>query len=107
VAIIQVLGEAQILIINFLSGRSTIRLILENPSSFPVDFLRLSFQDSYSTSMRTYLAENDTTPGDAYEIESDLAFRPVFTYDESKLTSGIQPGQQISVDVRCLGKLGW
>ena len=57
------------------SDRSTLRLTLENVSNLPVDFLRLSFDDSTIGPAQAALAEGDLSIYDAYETEYQLEAR--------------------------------
>ncbi|KAI9446319.1 TRAPP II complex [Lactarius indigo] len=64
--------------------RSTLRLTLENVSNLPVDFLRLSFDDSTIGPAQAALAEGDLSIYDAYETEYQLINRPVFSWDREQ-----------------------
>lgn len=48
-------------------------------------------------------------PGDVYEIESDNLKRPVFEWVKKEEEEGIEiePGRRRTIEVRCLGKIGW
>jgi hypothetical protein len=86
--------------------RSTIRLGVENTSSCPIDFVKLSFTDSYTESTQQYLEEGEISSSEAYELESDIIRRPVFSWSgESALA--IPPGSSAIIEVSCLGKVGW
>ncbi|GAA5898275.1 TRAPPII-specific subunit TRS120 [Sporobolomyces salmoneus] len=84
---------------------STIRIALENTSSSPIDFINLSFTDSLSQSIQSYLAENELPAVEAYELSSETLHRPVFTWEGSTHTS-ILPGASHVLEVKCLGKIG-
>ncbi|WVQ65923.1 uncharacterized protein L199_004101 [Kwoniella botswanensis] len=88
---------------------STIRITLENSSSVPIDFIKLTFDDSTAREAQAIIQEGDLTPEQAYEIEYDQMNKPVFTWDQKdgagdKLEIG--PGGKVNLDVRCLGKVG-
>lgn len=84
--------------------RSTIRITLENTSSVPVNFVKLTFDDSTARAARTALA-GDLSPAEAYEIEWDLLHRPVFEWQTAEVF--IAPGAKHVLSVRCFGKVGW
>jgi hypothetical protein len=86
--------------------RSTIRIALENTSSSPVDFVKLTFSDMHTTSTQAYVAENELPPGEAYEIEAENLHRPVFSWSSSSAPL-ILPGASTVLEVQCLGKVGW
>lgn len=87
-------------------SRSTIRIGLENTSSSPVDFVKLTFFDMHTTSTQAHVMEKDLPPMEAYELESDNLLRPVFTW--SGITKPlIRPGESTIFEVKCLGKVGW
>lgn len=85
---------------------STIRIALENTSTSPVDFVKLTFSDMHTTSTEAYVAENELAPGDAYEIESENLHRPVFSWSSTE-SPLILPGASTVLEVKCLGKVGW
>ncbi|GAA6003089.1 hypothetical protein JCM10207_001980 [Rhodosporidiobolus poonsookiae] len=84
---------------------STIRIGLENTSPSPVDFLQVTFTDSLTTSTQAYLAENELSAVEAYELEAEGVHRPVFRWSGSTSTS-IPPGASYVLEVQCLGKIG-
>lgn len=84
-----------------------IRLTLENVSAFPVDFLKLTFEDSTIAPVRQILTEGDLSVSERYEIEYDLLRRPVFNWRSREEPSGVKPGQKAVLTVACLGKVGW
>jgi hypothetical protein len=115
-------------------NRSTIRLTLENTSHLPVDFLKLSFQDSTTASIQSAILDGEPSAGEAYELESELVHRPVFRWDpptfspkakeresevgreeerskdEEKESKGkvlIPAGGRYNAVIKCLGKIGW
>lgn len=90
----------------FFSPSSTIRIALENTSTSPVDFVKLTFSDMHTTSTEAYVAENELAPGDAYEIESENLHRPVFSWASTEFPL-IAPGASTVLEVKCLGKVGW
>ncbi|BGO92090.1 hypothetical protein NBRC10512_000821 [Rhodotorula toruloides] len=84
---------------------STIRIGLENTSPSPVDFVKVTFSDSLSASTQAYLAENELSAPEVYELEADGVHRPVFRWDGSpKMT--ILPGASHVLEIQCLGKIG-
>lgn len=89
---------------------STIKLTIENVSSLPVDFLKLTFDDSTIAPAQGLLADGDLPIAEAYETEYGLLRKPVFSWSSS--TSGgepkdVGPGKKVLLTVRCLGKVGW
>ncbi|GAA5989707.1 hypothetical protein JCM5350_007364 [Sporobolomyces pararoseus] len=84
---------------------STIRIALENTSSSPIDFINLSFTDSLSQSIQSYLTENELPAVQAYELSSEILHRPVFTWEGTSKTS-ILPGASHVLEIKCLGKIG-
>ena len=91
----------------FFFGRSTLRLTLENVSNLPVDFLRLSFDDSTIGPAQTALAEGDLSIYDAYETEYQLVNRPVFSWDRKQEDTEIHAGRKVAIVLSCSGKVGW
>lgn len=83
-----------------------IRLVLQNTSRLPVDFMKLSFQDSHTQAAESLVAESELSATDAYEIQSDIQHRPVFRW-EPKTTLAIEPGHHRVLEVECLGKVCW
>ncbi|KAI6099877.1 TRAPP II complex [Pisolithus croceorrhizus] len=71
--------------------RSSIRLTLENVSDLPIDFLKLSFEDSTISSAKEALSEGELDIFETHEIEYDLI---------------INPGGKFMLSVTCLGKAG-
>ncbi|KAG8877259.1 hypothetical protein FRB97_003560 [Tulasnella sp. 331] len=87
-------------------GETTIiRLALENVSSLPTDFLKLTFDDSTVPVAQHALAEGDLSVEEVYETEYDLINRPVLTWDGGH-DHHIEPGRNYGVAVTCLGKVG-
>lgn len=87
--------------------RSTIRITFENISSLPIDFLRLTFDDSTIAPAQQALAEAELSVFDTYETEYDLIHRPVFTWDSKRNPQQVAPGEKVVVAVNCYGKVGW
>jgi trafficking protein particle complex subunit 9 len=87
--------------------RSIIRLTLENVSNLPIDFLRLSFDDSTIAPAQQALADGNLSVFDTYETEYDLINRPTFSWQGSKEFKDVAPGQKIVLTVVCFGKVGW
>lgn len=85
---------------------STIRITLENSSSVPVDFVKLSFEDSASRIALAVLNEGEVSREQAYELEYDMIKRPVFVWSPEGEV-GIPPGGRTTISVTCLGKVGW
>jgi len=82
-------------------------MTLENVSTLPVDFLRLSFDDSTIAPAQQALADGDLSVFDTYETEYDLIHRPMFSWRAQKEFTSLGPGQTTSVTVTCFGKAGW
>jgi hypothetical protein len=87
--------------------RSTLRLTLENVSTLPIDFLRLSFDDSTIGPAQQALADGQLSVFDTYETEYDLIHRPTFTWQSQEEFKELAPGQKVVVTVVCFGKVGW
>ncbi|TFK54866.1 hypothetical protein OE88DRAFT_1653405 [Heliocybe sulcata] len=85
---------------------STIRLTLENVSSIPVDFVRLTFEDSTMAPAQQALSEGGLSVFDVYETEYDLLHRPVFSWSDQKQVKEIAPGAKAVLIVSCFGKVG-
>ena len=88
-------------------SRSSIRITLENISSLPIDFIRLTFDDSTITPAQQALADGDLSVFETYETEYDLIHRPVFTWDSQRNVSEIPSGEKAVVTINCYGKVGW
>lgn len=87
-----------------LTGRTTLRLTLENSSSTPVNFVRLIFDDNTVREAQAALNE-ELGPRDAYEVEFDQRERPVLRWDQREVN--IPPGGRAVIVIDCLGKVGW
>ncbi|CAE6339014.1 unnamed protein product [Rhizoctonia solani] len=86
-----------------------IRLTVENVSLLPIDFLRMSFEDSTLPALQQALAEGELTIAEAYETEYELVNKPVLKWDldgtdASNMT--LAPRQKMAVWVTCFGKEG-
>ncbi|BGP40785.1 hypothetical protein JCM10449v2_004750 [Rhodotorula kratochvilovae] len=84
---------------------STIRISVENTSSSPIDFVKVTFADSLSASTQAYLAEYELSAPEAFELEADNIDRPVFRWNGSSQTA-IAPGASHVVEIQCRGKIG-
>ncbi|WVQ96819.1 hypothetical protein IAU59_003926 [Kwoniella sp. CBS 9459] len=86
---------------------SVIRIILENASSVPIDFVKLTFDDSTAREAAAIIQEGELTPEQAYEIEWDQLKSPVFVWErDEKDQVVIPPGGRTTLSVRTLGKVG-
>lgn len=85
---------------------SVIRITVENSSQVPVDFVKLSFEDSVTREAQYLLADGAQTSQQAYELDYDVSKQPVFTWDNSSPLS-IPPGGRATLSVQVLGKVGW
>ncbi|KAG9121686.1 hypothetical protein FRC07_002267, partial [Ceratobasidium sp. 392] len=86
-----------------------IRLTVENVSSLPIDFLRMTFEDSTLSGLQQALAEGELTVAEAYETEYELVNRPVLKWDLDDAASStlvLAPKQKMPLWVTCLGKEG-
>ncbi|QRV85843.1 transport protein particle subunit [Ceratobasidium sp. AG-Ba] len=86
-----------------------IRLTIENVSSLPIDFLRMTFEDSTLPVLQQALAEGELTSAEAYETEYELVNRPVLKWDLDEAASSelvLAPQQKMPLWVTCLGKEG-
>ena len=81
------------------------RITVENLSSVPVDFVKLSFDDSTLREARA-ISDGDLSAEQAYEVDWDTARRPVFEYHETGAVS-IPAGGRAVLSIQCLGKVGW
>ncbi len=71
-----------------------------------MDFLKLSLEDAAARSAQHLIAEGELSPEQAYELEWDVANRPVFIWENQGETR-IPAGGRATLSVRCLGKVGW
>lgn len=85
---------------------STIRLTLENISALPIDFLRLSFEDSTIGPAQEALSEGGLSVFETYETEYDLLHRKAFSWRNEKEITNILPNQKVVLSVTCVGKVG-
>ncbi|KAF8759071.1 hypothetical protein RHS01_02413 [Rhizoctonia solani] len=86
-----------------------IRLTVENVSLLPIDFLRMSFEDSILPALQQALAEGELTIAEAYETEYELVNRPVLRWDldgTDASTITLAPRQKMPIWVTCFGKEG-
>ncbi|KAI6109782.1 TRAPP II complex [Pisolithus sp. B1] len=86
--------------------KSSIRLTLENVSDLPIDFLKLSFEDSTISSAKEALSEGELDIFETHEIEYDLVHRKAFSWQHDKDVKIINPGGKFMLSVTCLGKAG-
>ncbi|KIR54356.1 hypothetical protein I315_02836 [Cryptococcus gattii Ru294] len=92
---------------------STIQITLENTSSIPINYLRLSFEDSTVRAATGIVQECELGAEEAYELDWDVRNRNVFTWENPvTLDAGegeeslIIPGGRKVLKIRCLGKIG-
>ncbi|KAK8858467.1 hypothetical protein IAR55_002694 [Kwoniella newhampshirensis] len=85
---------------------SIVKITLENSSSVPIDFLKLTFDDSTAREAHAIIQEGELTPEQAYELEWDQLHRPVFTWEKGAEEVMVPPGGRATISVRCLGKVG-
>lgn len=90
-----------------LGNRSTLHITLENVSSLPIDFLRLTFEDSTIEAAQQALAEGELSVFDTYETEYDLIHRPLLSWNGLKGFEKIDPSQKTTLAIVCHGKVGW
>ncbi|KAG9102583.1 hypothetical protein FRC06_001702 [Ceratobasidium sp. 370] len=86
-----------------------IRLTVENVSSLPIDFLRMTFEDSTLPALQQALTEGELTVAEAYETGYELTNRPVLKWDLDDAASSeliLAPNQKMPLWVTCLGKEG-
>lgn len=90
----------------YIGETTTIKMTLENVSSLPVDFVRLSFDDSTIAPAQAALVEGEMSVFETYETEYALIHRPLFSWDagEGEERKVIGPGEKRMLDVRCFGK---
>ncbi|BEJ13843.1 hypothetical protein CspHIS471_0310170 [Cutaneotrichosporon sp. HIS471] len=84
---------------------SVIRITVENSSAVPVDFVKLSFEDSVTREAQYLLSDGEQTPQKAYELDYDISKQPVFTWDNTAPLS-MPPGGRATLSVQVLGKVG-
>lgn len=92
---------------------STIQITLENTSPIPINYLKLSFEDSTVRAATRVMQENELGAEEAYELDWDVRNRSVFTW-ENPMTLGagegdeclIVPGGRKVLKIKCLGKVG-
>jgi len=89
--------------------RSFLRLTVENSSSVPIDFVKVTFEDSTTREAQAVIAEGELTPEQAFEIEGDMLNRPVFVWEDgvAGANCSIASGGRRTLTIRCLGKIGW
>lgn len=73
----------------------------------PIDFLRLTFDDSTIAPAQQLLADGVLSVFDTYETEYNLLRRPAFTWQNSQDFKLLMPGQAFTAIVLCYGKVGW
>ncbi|CAE6523362.1 unnamed protein product [Rhizoctonia solani] len=86
-----------------------IRLTVENVSLLPIDFLRMSFEDSTLPALQQALVEGELTVAEAYETEYELVNRPVLKWDLDGIDASnitLAPRQKMPIWVTCFGKEG-
>ena len=86
---------------------STIRLTLENVSSLPIDFLRLTFDDSTIPPAQQALVDGELSVFDTYETEYSLVRRPVLSWEPSSHQKLLPPGKEMTLVLKCFGKPRW
>jgi trafficking protein particle complex subunit 9 len=87
--------------------RTTLRITLENVASLPIDFLKITFDDSTIGPAQQALADGELSVFETYETEYSLIHRPTFVWEEKKAAMNLPPGQKTTVTVICFGKVGW
>lgn len=85
---------------------SIIRLTIENVSTIPVDYVKVTFDDNTIAPAQQALADGELSVFDTYETEYDLIHRPAFSWD-SKEEVDIKPSEKSTLVVNCLGRVGW
>lgn len=80
---------------------------MENISTLPVDFIKLTFDDSTIAPAQQALTEGDLPIAEAYETEYALLKRPVFSWKSRDEPKEVKPGKKAVLSVSCLGKIGW
>ncbi|WVN88627.1 uncharacterized protein L203_103838 [Cryptococcus depauperatus CBS 7841] len=88
---------------------SIIHLTLENSSSVPINFIKLSFDDSTAHEAHAIVSEGELTLEQAYELDWDQQKRPVFTWENlDNLNDGllVPSGGRVTLAIRCFGKIG-
>ena len=80
---------------------------MENISSLPIDYLRLSFEDSVRQTTEPLLSENNLSAHATYEVEYDLVHKPVLSWASRDDKVYIPPGKDLTITVTCYGKPNW
>lgn len=80
---------------------------MENVSALPIDFIKLTFDDSTIGPAQQALADGELSVFDTYETEYSLINRPAFSWDEKKAKKTVGPGDKTALTVNCFGKAGW
>jgi trafficking protein particle complex subunit 9 len=75
-------------------------------SSLPIDYVRLTFDDSTIGPAQQALADGELSVFDTYETEYELIHRPVFSWS-AKEDKEIAPGARTVLTVACYGKVNW
>jgi trafficking protein particle complex subunit 9 len=87
--------------------RSTIRITVENVSSMPIEFIRVTCTDSTMAPAQQALTDGQLSVFETYETEYELLHRPVFQWNMDSEPSSIAPGRRAVLTIICSGKVGW
>ncbi|KAF8636691.1 hypothetical protein AX17_003496 [Amanita inopinata Kibby_2008] len=82
-----------------------IRITIENISRFPIDFIRLAFDDNTIGLAQQSLVDGELSVFDTYETEYDLIHRSFLSWNKDE-TINIPPGQSHTLTILCCGKVG-
>ena len=79
-------------------------MTLDNVSELDIDWLRLSFNDLSTDSMRAYLQEVEASDIEVYEIENEAAQRPVMYWKRGEGDMHIPAKTTKTLQILCMGK---
>jgi trafficking protein particle complex subunit 9 len=87
--------------------RSTIRITVENVSTIPIEFIKVTCVDSTMAPAQQALAEGEMPVFETYETEYELLRRPVFRWDPEVEPKTVGPGEKAMLTIIGSGKVGW
>ncbi|KAF8522281.1 TRAPP II complex [Hysterangium stoloniferum] len=85
---------------------SFVRLTVENVSTIPIEFIKVTCIDSTMAPAQQALAEGELSVFETYETEYELLRRPVFRWDQETQPKSIGPGKKAIITIICSGKIG-
>ncbi|KIJ44069.1 hypothetical protein M422DRAFT_252562 [Sphaerobolus stellatus SS14] len=86
---------------------SHIRVTVENVSSIPIKFLKVTCIDSTMAPAQQALTDGELSVFEMYETEYELLHRPMFRWDPDNEPKSVPPGRKAVLTIVCSGKIGW